>query len=419
MPKGTRKEIYELGDLPPLGKVPELMYAQVIRRERFGEPAKAFAREKVPVPEIGPKEALVYVMAAGINYNNVWAALGTPVDVIRVHAQLGDESGYHIGGSDASGIVYAVGGEVTNVKVGDRVVVHCGVWDDDDPWIKAGGDPIIAPSNKIWGYETNWGSFAQFTKVQAHQCVPKPPHLTWEAAGAFMLVGATAYRMLTNWSPNTVQPNDVVLVWGGSGGLGSMAIQITKALGGIPIAVTSSDEKGEYTKRLGARGYINRKLFDHWGLPPRWTDTEKYNGWALKARAFGKALWEAVGERRNPRIVFEHPGEDTIPTSIFVCDNGGMVVICAGTTGYDAVVDLRYLWMRQKRLQGSHFANDAQAAGINKLVWEKKVDPALAHVYQFDEVGLCHQLMYEGKGPEGNMAVLVNATKPGETDVAL
>src|SRR3990172_2801080 len=97
MTTGTRKEIYELGELPPLGEVPEYMYAQVIRRERFGQPAKAFAREKVPVPEIGPKEALVYVMAAGINYNNVWAALGSPVDVIRVHAQLGDESGFHIG----------------------------------------------------------------------------------------------------------------------------------------------------------------------------------------------------------------------------------------------------------------------------------------------------------------------------------
>ncbi len=418
MTTGTKKDIYELGEVPPLGELPEQMYAQVIRRERFGDPNQAFAKEKVPIPEIGPNEALIYVMAAGINYNNVWAALGSPVDVIRVHSQLGDDSGFHIGGSDASGIVYAVGSDVTNVKVGDRVIAHCALWDDNDPWIKNGGDPIEAPSAKIWGYETNWGSFAQFAKVQGHQLLPKAPHLSWEAAAAFMLVGATAYRMLTHWSPHTVRENDVVLVWGGSGGLGSMAIQIVKAMGGIPVAVTSSDEKGEYTKQLGAKGYINRKNFDHWGIPPRWTDTEAYNKWVLGPRAFGKALWEVLGERRSPRIVFEHPGEDTIPTSIFLCDNGGMVVICAGTTGYDAVVDLRYLWMRQKRLQGSHFANDEQAAGINKLVWDKKVDPRLAKVYTFDEVGLCHQLMYEGKAPEGNMAILVNATKPGMTDIS-
>ena len=416
MTAGT-KEIYELGELPPPGEVPHSMYAQVIRRERFGEPQQAFANEKVTVPEIGPKEALVYVMAAGINYNNVWAALGAPVDVIRVHAQMGDESDFHIGGSDASGIVYAVGSEVINIKLGDHVVVHCGWWDDDDPFIKAGGDPIVAPSAKIWGYETNWGSFAQFTKVQAHQCLPKPPQLTWESAAAYMLVGATSYRMLTHWEPNTVKPGDVVLVWGGSGGLGSMAIQVAKALGGKPVAVTSSDEKGEYCKKLGAIGYINRKEFDHWGMPPHWTDDEAFGRWAQGARAFGKALWDVVGERKNPRIVFEHPGEDTIPTSIFVCDNGGMVVICAGTTGFNAVADLRYLWMRQKRFQGSHFANDGQAKGINDLVTEGKVDPALSRVFAFDEVGDSHQLRYENKHPDGTMAILVGAPREGLTDV--
>ncbi len=80
-------------------------------------------------------------------------------------------------------------------------------------------------------------------------------------------------------------------------------------------------------------------------------------------------------------------------------------------------MDLRYLWMRQKRLQGSHFANDEQAAGINRLVTEKKVDPALSRVFQFDEVGLCHQLMYEGKQPDGNMAILVSAPREGLTDL--
>jgi crotonyl-CoA carboxylase/reductase len=410
------RDLYALGEAPPPGVVPPRMHAMTIRRETFGEPKDAFRPEVVDTPEVGPREALVYVMAAGINYNNVWAALGVPVDVIKVHAQSGDETGFHIGGSDASGIVYAVGDEVTNVKVGDEVVIHCGAWDPAAPDVKAAEDPMFAPSFKIWGYETNWGSFAQFTKVWAHQCMPKAKHLTWEAAAAPTLVGATVYRMLTNWTPHSVRPNDVVLVWG-TGGLGSMAIQITRALGGIPIAVVSSDEKGEYAKRLGAHGWVNRKQFTHWGMLPHWTDDAAYNEWLKGARAFGKAVWDALGERRNPRIVFEHPGEDTIPTSIFVADTGGMVVICAGTTGYNAVVDLRYLWMRQKRLQGSHFANDEQAAGINKLVWDKKVDPRLAKVYAFDEVGLCHQLMYEGKAPEGNMAILVNA-KPGMIDIA-
>jgi crotonyl-CoA carboxylase/reductase len=407
--------LYEIGQVPPVGHVPREMYAQVIRAERFGEPKDAFKVERVPVPELAPDEVLVCVMAAGVNYNNVWAARGVPVDVIKVHAKGGDATGFHVGGSDASGVVYAVGKDVTTHKVGDEVVIHCGVWDRSDPVVQAGQDPMFAPSFQIWGYETNWGSFAQFTKVQAHQCLPKPKHLTWEAAAAYMLVGATAYRMLMAWPPHTVQPNDVVLIWGGAGGLGSQAIQITKAMGGIPVAVISGDDKVEFCKRLGAKGCINRKQFSHWGLMPHWTDNTAYNAWAAGARAFGKALWDVLGERRSPRIVFEHPGEDTVPTSIFVCDTGGMVVICAGTTGYNAVVDLRYLWMRQKRFQGSHFANDEQAKGLNDLVLAGKVDPCLGETFTFADIPKAHQLMFENRHPAGNMACLVGAPTKGMT----
>lgn len=407
-----KKDLYEIGQVPPVGYVPKTMYAQLIRKERFGEPKNAFQPEVVDVPEINENEALVMVMAAGINYNNVWAARGIPVNVISVHNKEGDPSDFHIGGSDASGVVYKTGKNVKNVKVGDDVVIHCGVWDNNDPFIKAGGDPIIASSNRIWGYETNWGSFAQFTKVQAHQCLPKPPQLTWEESAAYMLVGATAYRMLKGWQPHVVKENDVVLVWGGSGGLGCQAIQIVKASGGIPVAVVSGDDRGEYCVKLGAKGYINRKEFSHWGMLPHWKDKEGYGKWFEGAKNFGKKFWDVLGEKRNPYIVFEHPGEDTIPTSIFVCEPGGMVVICAGTSGYNAVVDLRYLWMRQKRFQGSHFSNDAQAAALNQMVIEGKVTPCLAEpVGKFGDIGRVHQLMHENKQPYGNMAVLVNAPR--------
>jgi crotonyl-CoA carboxylase/reductase len=408
-----KRDLYEIGTVPPIGHVPREMYAHVIRAERFGEPKVAFKVEKVQVPDLAPDEVLVCVMAAGVNYNNVWAARGVPIDVIKVHAKGGDTTGFHIGGSDASGVVYAVGKDVTTHKVGDEVVIHCGIWDRNDPILKTGGDPMYGASFQIWGYETNWGSFAQFTKVQAHQCLPKPKHLSWEAAAAYMLVGATAYRMLNGWPPHTVQPNDVVLIWGGSGGLGSQAIQITKALGGIPVAVVSDPSKFDFCMKLGAKGCINRKDFNHWGMMPHWEDTKAYNEWAAGCRAFGKALWDVLGERRSPRIVFEHPGESTVPTSIFVCDTGGMVVICAGTTGYNAVADLRYLWMRQKRFQGSHFANDEQAKGLNDLVLAGKVDPCLGETFSFGDIGTAHQLMFENRHPAGNMSCLVGAPKKG------
>ena len=407
------KELYDVPEAPPLGEVPSKMHAWLIRAERFGEPTQAFKQEVVDVPPIKDDEVLVYVMAAGVNYNNVWAGLGIPIDVIKTRNKAGELEDFHIGGSDASGIVYAVGKDVTNVKVGDEVVVHCATWDRDCPWVNAGEDPMYSPTFRIWGYETNFGSFAQFTKVQAHQCAPKPKHMSWEESAAYMLVGATAYRMLHGWEEHSVRPGDVVLIWGGAGGLGSMAIQIVKAAGGIPIAVVAGEDKMDFCTKLGAVGCIDRRKFDHWGMLPHWKDGPGYKKWLEGARAFGKAVWEVLGEKRSPRIVFEHPGESTIPTSIFVCDTGGMVVICAGTTGYNATVDLRYLWMRQKRLEGSHFANDEQCYGLNELALAGKLDPCLSRTFPWAELPDSHQLMHQNQHPSGNMAILVGAAEAG------
>jgi crotonyl-CoA carboxylase/reductase len=409
----STKPLYALGEMPPTGVVPQKMLAQVIRPERFGKPMDAFKVEEIDVPaELRPDEVLVYVMAAGVNYNNVWAALGTPVDVTRGRPKdkyFPDSTGFHIGGSDASGIVWKVGSAVTNLQVGDEVVLHCGQWSKEDPVVKAGRDPMFGESFRIWGYETNWGSFAQFTKAQAHQCLPKPKHLSWAAAASYMLVGATAYRMLRGWAPNQVKKDEVVLVWGGAGGLGTQAIQIARAFGAIPVAVVSDPSKEEFCKKLGAKGCIQRNKFDHWGLPPDWRDGAAYGAWLKKARGFGEAIWEVLGERKSPQIVFEHPGESTMPTSVLVCDTGGMIVVCAGTTGFAAQADLRYLWMRQKRMQGSHFANDEQSREYNELVLRGEVDPCHSQTFSFEEIPHAHQLMHENKHAPGNMSCLVNA----------
>src|SRR5439155_26859146 len=95
-----------------------------------------------------------------------------------------------------------------------------------------------------------------------------------------------------------------------------------------------------------------------------------------------------------------------------VCDTRGMVVICAGTSGYTAVADLRYLWMRQKRFQGSHFANDEQAKALTNPVTAGKVDPCLSETFTFEQIPHVHQLMYENRQPPGNMACRVHAPRP-------
>ncbi len=403
-------ELCDLGARPPLEEIPETMHAFVVRQDRFGEPKDAWRREVIPTPKLGPKDVLIYVMATGINYNNVWAALGSPLDVIAERQKKGEPEDFHAGGSDCSGLVWAVGEEVTEVRVGDEVVVHSGWWAPDDPWVLSGKDPMLAPSTRIWGYQTNYGSYCQFARAQSHQCQPKPKRLSWEEAACYMLCASTAYRMLMGWPPHTVEESDVVLVWGAAGGLGSMALQIVAAQGGRPVAVVSDEDKRQFCRDHGAVGVINRKDFDHWGPMPDVTSRD-WGPWIKGARAFGKAIWDCLDERKNPRIVFEHPGEATLPTSDFVCDTGGMVVICAGTSGYNVTMDLRYHWMMQKRFQGSHLSNDDQAAAVNRLIVDGKIDPCLSGTFAFDEIGHAHQLMHENKHPLGNMACLVNATE--------
>ena len=151
--------------------------------------------------------------APGINYNNVWAALGQPLDVIAERQKAGEPEDFHLGGSDCSGIVWAVGRDVTSVRIGDEVVVHSGWWRPDDPWVRSGKDPMLAESTRIWGYQTNYGSYCQFARAQTHQCIPKPKRLTWEEAGCFLLCASTAYRMLMGWAPHTrtTSPGSTIL----------------------------------------------------------------------------------------------------------------------------------------------------------------------------------------------------------------
>ncbi|MFQ5437553.1 MAG: crotonyl-CoA carboxylase/reductase [Paracoccaceae bacterium] len=401
-----KKALYAVGDIPPLGYVPERMHAWTIRRERHGEPDSAMRLEVVDTPQIDSHEVLVFVMAAGVNYNGVWACLGTPISVFDVH-----KAQYHVAGSDAAGIVWAVGDKVRRWKVGDEVVVHCNQDDGDDEECN-GGDPMFSGSQRIWGYETPDGSFAQFTRVQSQQLMRRPRHLTWEQSACYTLTLATAYRMLFGHRPHTLKPGQNVLVWGASGGLGSFAIQLINTAGANAIGIISDESKRDFVLDLGAKGVINRKDFNCWGQMPT-VNTPEYGDWFRETRKFGKAIWDITGKGNNVDMVFEHPGEATFPVSVFVVKRGGMVVICAGTSGYNLTFDVRYLWMHQKRVQGSHFANLKQASAANQLMLERRLDPSMSEVFPWDEIPLAHVKMRKNEHKPGNMAVLVSAPELG------
>jgi crotonyl-CoA carboxylase/reductase len=391
------------------GELPKTMPAWVVRDGQFGEPIDAIQLEEVEVPEPGAFEVVVRVMAAGVNFNNVWAALGEPVSVFK----YGDhpEFGHHIGGSDASGVVWKVGDGVTRWKPGDEVVVHCNQASYEDPEVH-GLDPLAAPSQRIWGYETTWGSFAQFCKVQAQQLLRKPKHLSWEDAASYGLTYFTAYRMLMDRV--ALQAGHKVLVWGAAGGLGVFAVQLCALAGADAVGVVSSDEKGRLIEQLGAVAYIDRNEF--MGMVREGGESpEEEKRRFLESRRFVKRVEELLGA--PPDIVFEHVGKATFPTSVLAVKPFGKVVICGATSGYQIDFDVRYLWMRQKEILGSHFANAWEATKANELIEQSKIRPVLWQAMGFDRVAEAHQLLRDNKHL-GKIAVLVGASAEGQGKTA-
>ncbi len=400
--------------------LPETMRAAFVHRDDVKmfdgleswekDPRKSLRIDEVPIPPLGPNEVLIAPMASAINYNTVWTSIFEPLSTFKFLERFGKESDlgarhdlpHHIVGSDAAGVVLRTGPGVTRWKAGDRVTVHCNYVDLEGP--EGHEDSMLDTSQRIWGFETNFGSLADISMVKANQLMPMPTHLTWEEAASLGLVLATSYRMIVGENEARMKQGDIVLIWGATGGLGGFATQMVLNGGGIPVCVVSSPEKVELLKQIGVEAIIDRKaegyqFFDEDGN----ADMKEY-------RRFGGKIRELVG--RDVDIVFEHPGRPTFGASVFVAKKGGTIVTCASTGGFVHEYDNRYLWMNLKNILGSHFANYNEAFQANRLVDNGMIHPILSKTYTLEETGEAayqvHKNLHTGK-----IGILVGASEPG------
>ena len=183
-------------------------------------------------------------------------------------------------------------------------------------------------------------------------------------------------------------------------------MQLCKAAGANCVGVVSSAEKGELVKELGAVDYIDRNEFK--GMMRTGNETADEEKARFKeSRAFAKKVKGILGDA--PDIVFEHVGQATFPTSVFTVKPFGKVVICGATSGYTLDFDVRYLWMKQKEIIGSHFANAYECMRANQLMAEGKVRPVLSDAMPFEGVPEAHQMMHENRH-SGKITVRVGAT---------
>jgi len=398
------------------------MFAGIPSEEK--DPRKSTHVEDFPLPELAPDEAYVAVMASSINFNTVWTSIFEPVSTFGFLQRLGRESvwgkrhdqPYHVMGSDASGVVLRVGSAVRNWKPGDEVTAHCLHVDDQDP--SAHDDSMMAANQRIWGYETNFGSLADIAVVKANQLMPKPKHLTWEEAAVNALCNSTSYRMIVSKNGSHMTQGQAVLIWGATGGIGAYAVQYVLNGGGIPVGVVSSEKRANLLRELGCEHVIDRRAenFQFW----KDDGTQDPKEWLR----LGKTVRGLIG--RDVDIVFEHPGRSTMGASVFVAKRGGMIITCAATSGFTIEYDNRYLWMNLKTLKGCHFANYREAWEANGLIAEGRIHPTLSKTYPLTETGEAafqvHRNMAEGKvgvlclAPEEGLGVTDDALRAKHID---
>ena len=351
------------------------------------DPRRSLHLDEVPLPELGPGEALVAVMASAINYNTVWTSIFEPVPTFGFLERYGRLSPlsarhdlpYHIVGSDLSGVVLKIGPGVHLWSPGDEVVAHCLSVELESP--DGHNDTMLDPEQRIWGFETNFGGLAEVAMVKSNQLMPKPRHLTWEEAASPGLVNSTAYRQLVSRNGAGMKQGDNVLIWGASGGLGGFATQYVLNGGGTPVCMVSSPEKAAICKAMGAELVIDRRAegFQFW-------DPESGRQNPKEALRLGKMIRQLTGGR-DVDIVFEHPGRETFGASVFVARRGGKVVTCASTSGFMHEFDNRYLWMFAKSIVGSHLANYSEAWRANELVRAARTHPILSKTCPMAEAG--------------------------------
>jgi NADPH:quinone reductase-like Zn-dependent oxidoreductase len=271
----------------------------------------------------------------------------------------------HIPGSDIAGEVAEIGPGVTSVRVAQKVVLAPGVSCGKCAACVAGLDNRCGDFTNL-GYLID-GGCAEFVRVPEVNCLPYPENLSFEEAAATPLVFQTAWHMLIGRAE--LAPGEDVLVLGAGSGVGTAAIQIAKFFGARVIATAGSDEKLAKAKALGADELINHK-------------TQKI---AVEVRR--------ITAKRGVDVVFEHVGTATWDDSVASLAPCGRLVTCGATTGYDAKVDLRFLFVRQLSLLGSYMGTKTELHTVMKLVAAGRLKPIVDRVFPLAEAAAAHRYL--------------------------
>src|ERR1700704_5848871 len=338
--------------------VAKTMKALVLRRH--GDLQDLEVATDYPVPQAVDGHVVIRVKASSFNYHDVFTMRGmpgikVPLPVIVGLDMAGEEAGGGGGGAPPEGGGRDMAGEIAEVGAGVA------------PW-KVGDRVLVNPLNKKKGLmgEMLDGGMAEYCLVAADQLVAMPAGVSFEEAAALPVAYGTAHRMLI--THNTVKKGDRVLILGASGGVGTGCVILAKHLGAEVIACTSSPEKMQKLKELGADEVLNVKEVDF----PKWA-VEKYGKPQRRS-------YDGGGD-----VVINFTGGDPWHPSLRCLKRGGKLLVCGATAAYDPKEDLRYVWSFELNIIGSNSFYDDDLQALMKLIAEGKMRPVIDKVLPLEE----------------------------------
>ena len=308
------------------------MRALVLRRHGSRDDLELVDDYPAPRPLDG--HVVIRVRASSFNYHDVFTVVGMPGIKVPLPVVIG---------LDMAGEIAEVGAAVKGWKAGDRVLVN--------------------PVNRAKGLmgEMLDGGMAEYCLVAAEQLVAMPADVTFAEAASLPVAYGTAHRMLI--THKTVKAGERVLILGASGGVGTGCVILAKHLGAEVIACTSSPEKMQKLKQLGADEVINVKQVD-------------FSKWAIER--YGKP------QRRSYEggvdVVINFTGGDTWHPSLRCLKRGGKLLVCGATAGYDPKEDLRYVWSFELNIIGSNSFYDDDLRALMTLIADGKMRPVIDKV---------------------------------------
>ncbi len=311
---------------------------------------------------INPNDVLIKTEFAALNHLDLFVIKGWPGLNLKMP---------HVLGADGSGIVKEIGSEVSTLRIGDKVIINPGISCGKCEMCLS-GKQVLCKEFSIKG-EHEWGTFSEFFKMSEINVLKIPNSFSLDKAAAAPLTFLTAFRMLTTLA-NT-KPGDFVFIHGAGGGVSSAAVQIAKFYGAKVIATTSTPEKIEKTKKLGADYVINYK----------------------EIKDFTQYVYKEITNRRGIDIVIDNVGNATFNKSIRLLRPGGRIITCGATSGSQIELNLANIFWKHLEIKGTTMSNQGEFRRVMKLVFEGKLSPIIDKIYPLDKVKEAESYLNEGK----------------------